>query len=241
MSDAAMMHYRVEITGVEPSGDPATTPGGAWMANKIRRPKRMLPTSVRVFDRTGAEVLMLSFPTTEAGNQAHDRIVDDLIALDVDAFRAKHGIVTSLPGPEAIAASRQPVQAVATPLPSANIAGAQYRVERVGAGNIQVDINPIAKHLLEFIAPGQLDEQIQEAVSHTTIPEASLPEGWAPAKEPLHATTGHSLRIIARDGRVVFTREEQDPAPIETLQSDLARDLAALEPAAFEAKYGITH
>ena len=52
---------------------------------------------VQIFDREGRSVWSTSFDLREDGERFETQLLDDVLHLDVDAFRAKYGLTEELP------------------------------------------------------------------------------------------------------------------------------------------------
>ncbi len=86
-----MMHYRVQIRSAE---DPFHTSlrREIPLRKRFLRAREKRETTVSIFDRLGREVATFHFDTIADAGAHHNVIVDDLIRLDVEAFREKYGL-----------------------------------------------------------------------------------------------------------------------------------------------------
>ncbi len=62
-------------------------------------PKFAVHDVVQIFDRDGRSVWSTSFDLREDGERFETQILDDVLQLDVDAFRARYGLTAALPDP----------------------------------------------------------------------------------------------------------------------------------------------
>ena len=106
MSDPAYAHYRVQrtLSDVEPESrkakewPPRPRPGGRapTYRDMATTPKFAVHDVVQIFDREGRSVWSTSFDLREDGERFETQILDDVLHLDVDAFRAKYGLIGEL-------------------------------------------------------------------------------------------------------------------------------------------------
>lgn len=239
VDEPAMMQYRVELHVAEKfaSAGPPAFDRKRSIKKKIRKSREVSPAAVGVFDRSGAEVLRLSFPDTPAANEAHDRIVDDLIRMQVGGFREKYGITAPFPAsaPSTAAGSAPPEASPA----AADPAGAHFRMERARGADIDVEISPFTRRLLDFAQPGELDRLIDQTVKGIAVPQPALPPGWEPAREPLMTSDRDLIRLVDRAGYIVFVRHQEEATENDRLEAELVRDLSQMDVSAFRAKYGL--
>jgi hypothetical protein len=234
MSDPALMHYRVEVRAGR---------AGSAGSHPIVALLDIGGTAVRLFD--AADIA--------AAEKLNTAIVDDLLRIDVDAFRAKY----QLDAPPTLPAAGTLVK------PNPNGAWRNYRLEHIRRKVVgkrttmdgkkftfrrKIQLTPERLQRL----PGDLGKEISEDVTQeltedldavrSVLPGApirkvsNLGDEWKPTKG-VGSGEGDVVRIVDHDGNIVATL----PATEETAAAiaKIAHDLFHLEATAFRAKYRI--
>jgi hypothetical protein len=114
VAEPAYAHYRVERTlsevlpdeirkGLKKEWPPRPRPGdrsptGRDMATS---PRFAVHDVIQILDREGRSVWSTSFDLREDGERFEAALLDDVLHLDVDTFRAKYGLTGALPDPPA--------------------------------------------------------------------------------------------------------------------------------------------
>ncbi len=108
-ADPAYAHYRVERTlsdvgtearkGLTREWPPRPRPGGRspTYGDMATSPRFAVHDVVQILDRSGRSVWSTSFDLREDGERVETQLLDDVLHLDVDAFRAKYGLTGDLP------------------------------------------------------------------------------------------------------------------------------------------------
>ena len=110
MADPAYAHYRVERTLSDVPPDevrrdlkkewpPPPRPGGEspTYRDMATSPRFAVHDVVQILDRDGLSVWSTSFDLRADGERFETQLLDDVLHLDVDDFRAKYGLTGTLP------------------------------------------------------------------------------------------------------------------------------------------------
>jgi hypothetical protein len=107
MADPASAYYRVQrtLSEVEPDRTdrrrerpPRPRPGGRspTYRDMATSPRFAVHDVVQIFDREGRSVWSTSFDVRADGERFEAALLDDVLHLDVDDFRAKYGLTADL-------------------------------------------------------------------------------------------------------------------------------------------------
>ena len=219
-----MLHYRID------AGDPSAP-------------------QITFFDPAGKPVHSLRVADPKTAGIVRGQIQQDLLRMDVDAFRTKYKIPAGPGAAPGIEASnpdgawrtyRIDHRKVTITKGSAR---ALRWAERLGAKPVRRKITlDEARRMgvtlppdVEAIAEGRPPSWLPEGA--TVKPVTELPD-WKPAKDDGVPHEGDLVRIVDRDGNVV-ARIPVDDASLPGVERSLLDDLRRLDLTAFEAKYGI--
>ena len=224
-----MLHYRID------AGDPAAM-------------------QILFFDPSGKQVHSLRVADPKTAGLVRGQISQDLLRMDVDAFRAKYriplgadtaaGAVVEPPRPDGAWRSYRFDHRKVTVTKGSErklrwaerLGGKTKTVRRTVSLDEARRMGVAVPPDVEAVAEGSRPSWIPEGTPLKLATE--LPSGWKPVASDEVPVPGDYVRVIDRDGNVM-ARIPVDDETSPNVERALLDDLRGLDVASFEAKYGI--